>query len=261
MWEGNPQDNWKQGPVEEMGMRRRFPAKRGYRPGGLSRLFWLLMVGPTWLVACETGPSTFPIVDRPDLLVTVQAAEIQSRAYSHPFQLDEVTVAKVLRKVKVIQRDRALGFGILGQHTAVPAFSDLEIVRLAPSVARAFRMSSPWDVVTFYSVTLQQGEEGRVTSGGLFVTDKRYLHIFLANCRSRPSETSNSFVTGSELDHRKQPLIPIGRYQFQVRFDPEGRYLVQDDLSGSPWPSYIDSGQTLVIDLPVLFPDLAAGQS
>ena len=212
-----------------------------------------------WLGGCETGPTPFPILDRPDMQVAVTATGQMANQHSHPFSFNEVVLGKVLRGMKVVDRDRMLGFGILGETGGTPAFLDSQIVQLAPALARGFRLSSPWDIVTFYFLTPNNEGETLVSSGGMFVTDKRFLHILLANSRTRPSDTSNSFVTGSELDHRQHPLIPIGRFQFRLSFDLPDALVVDDGTSG--WPSLVDQEQTIILDLFKLIPELRESQS
>lgn len=219
----------------------------------LRGMVWL-MVGAL-SAGCETGPSRFPVIDRPDLLVEVTAADPMGKKHSHPFDINEVVVAKVFTGLTVRERDRILGFGIFDQKVGTRVFTEQEVLRLAPWLAKAFRLSSPWDVVSFYSVTLGSGGENLITSGGVFVTDNRFLHVLIANFRSRPSDTASKFVTASELDPRHQPLMPVGRHRFRLSFEANSVVLADLPPGVRPWP-YADREQTLVIDLLQLFPDL-----
>jgi hypothetical protein len=219
----------------------------------LQGMVWLLVGALS--AGCETGPSRFPVIDRPDLLVEVTAAGPMGKEHSHPFDINEVVVAKIFAGLTVRERDRILGFGIFDQKVGARVFSDQEVMRLAPWLAKALRLSSPWDVVSFYSVTLGSGGENLITSGGVFVTDNRFLHVLIANFRSRPSETASKFVTASELDPRHQPLMPAGRYRFRLSFEPNSVVLVDQPPGVRRW-SYADREQALVIDLLELFPDL-----
>jgi hypothetical protein len=221
----------------------------------LSRVIIVLGVG-LCLSGCETGPTSFPILDQTEIRVEVTSGPTVSSDKTTPFQVTPVQMAKILKGLQIIERNTIIGFGVFGQKEGTPAFVAEEIVKLAPALSRGLRLSSSRDIVTFYSLMAGQKGDPLVTSGGVFIHNGQ-LHMLLANCRSRPSETSNSFVTGSELDHRHAPLSPIGRYQFRVEFNPKSALVTKDGKEDHSWGPYIDASQVVILDLVQLFPDVA----
>jgi hypothetical protein len=206
------------------------------------------------LSGCETGSTSFPILDEPGIRVEVTSRPPGGSGKRSPLELSPVQMARILKGLRIIERNKIIGFGLLTQKEGAPAFLVEEIYKLAPALARGLKLSSARDVVTFYSVVAGPKGEPLITSGGLFVNDGR-LHVLLANCRSRPSDTSNSFDTVTELDHRHAPLLPMGRYQFYVEFDPDSVLVAKDRKENYSWGSYIDSSQVVVLDLVQLFPE------
>ncbi len=215
----------------------------------------VILAGGLFFSGCETGTTSFPILDQPAIRVAVTSRPHAGSEKSGHVELSPVQMARVLKGLRIIERNKIIGFGLLTQQEGAPAFLVEEIYKLAPALSRGLRLSSAWDVVTFYSVVAGPKGEPLITSGGLFV-NKGHLHILLANCRSRPNETSNSFDTVTELDHRHAPLLPMGRHQFHLDFDPESVLVLKDREKDNFWGSSIDSSQVVVLDLVQLFPDL-----
>ncbi len=214
----------------------------------------VILTAGLFFSGCETGSTSFPILDQPAIRVAVTSRPHGGSEKSGHVELSPVQMARVLKGLRIIERNKIIGFGILTHKEGAPAFLVEEIYRLAPALSRGLRLSSARDVVTFYSVVAGPKGEPLITSGGLFVNNGR-LHVLLANCRSRPNETSNSFDTVTELDHRHAPLLPMGRHQFHLQFDPESVLVPKDRNGDHSWGSSIDSSQVVVLDLVQLFPD------
>jgi hypothetical protein len=162
-------------------------------------------------------------------------------------------MAKILNGIQIEERDTLTGLGILGSKDGKPAFSQAEIARLSPYLVEALRKASPKDMATFYMLVPGAHQHRAVTSGGMFVDEKRHLHLMLANWRSVPSG-GQDYTMAMELNTRDEPLLPVSPYRFSVGFYPAGGWIKNTEERNRPsFPAYrstyTDPAKAVVIDL------------
>ena len=221
-----------------------------------------LIAAGAWLAlslsvaGCVTEPA--PIVvyeDKYDSFWIKYDPRAQGAGHSHPVTITPDQMAKVLGGVLVADRSQLIG-NIRGSEADwASAFTPMQIKTLAPQLSEALRKASPKDMATFY-LTILDREHGRlVTSGGLFVRNKR-LYFILANFRTMPS--SKIYETTYEIDTRSEPLLPIARFQFALGFRPKEAWIPNGEVRGKDgYEWYMDESKQVIIDLPRLFSETA----
>lgn len=196
--------------------------------------------------ACVGGPPPIVIHEDRDLSVWLRFDPASGAGHRHPADISPDRMSTVLAGLRVVPRN-ALGSLFVGEQEGDPVFVPTEVSRLAPLLSEAFRKASPRDMVTFYLVGGNKGTGPLVTSGGL-IARNGYLYVILANARTSPS--TRLYETSHEVDTRDDPVLPIARFNFLVRFDPPTAEIpktqpqVQDTSE-----HYVDPAKVVVIDL------------
>lgn len=132
--------------------------------------------------------------------------------FSHPVVLSETDWAWILKTpfVKPQQRIPSIDINEVGP---TPIFSERELQYLAKYVTVAFTKAHPGEWVVFYLSDPQGTEVTEITSGGLFVEDRK-LHFVLANYRQL---VTMSFIQ-QEIWHN--PLKPAGETFYNIVQQP-----------------------------------------
>jgi hypothetical protein len=205
---------------------------------------------------CAPLPSSIPLHDTPLTGVWITVDRSTETAHSHPYVFQAADMEKILSGVQVEERDTITGTGLLGSKYAKPAFTKAEIARVSQYLVEGLKKASPKDLATFYMVVNDGQHKRSVTSGGIFVDEKRRVHVILANWRSAPSG-GQDYTIAMELDTRDEPLLPISPFRFRVGFLPAEAWLKnRSDRGERSFPAYRsaygDPAKSLVIDLDLL---------
>ncbi len=212
-----------------------------------------IMLTALLLSSCATGAGSTAIHDTPLTGVWLTQDPLAGSGHHHPYTLTAETMAHVLSGVQVEERDTLTGLGILGSKDGKPAFSRAEIARLSPYLVEALRKASAQDMATFYMVVSDADRKRGVTSGGLFIDHRRYLHLMLANWRSVPSG-GQDYTMAMELDSRDEPLLPVSPHRFRVGFHPADAWVKSGEDRDQPSfrayrSTYTDPAKAVVIKL------------
>lgn len=205
---------------------------------------------------CSPLSSSMPIHDTPLTGVWIAVDKAAETPHSHPYVFRPADMETILSGVQVEERDTITGTGLLGSKYAKPAFTQAEIARVSGHLVEGLKKASPKDLATFYMVVNDGQHKRSITSGGIFVDEKRRLHLILANWRSVPSG-GQDYTMAMELDTRDEPLLPISPFRFRVGFLHEKAWLKNRSTRGNwSFPSYhsayVDPAKSVVIDLDVL---------
>jgi hypothetical protein len=202
------------------------------------------------MVGCAAGPSPIVIYEDKRDSIWLKFDPKAGAGHSHPASISPGQMAKILRGVWVVDRDRVVGFGLLSDNERIPVFSEGSVMPLAAYLSQALAKASPKDMATFYVTTFEAGRGKLITSGGLFVRDQR-LHFILANAHTSPS--SVQYENTYEFDNRSEPLLPIARWKFKAGFSPREALIPNSQVRGTDeYRRYLDEAKLLVIDLPRL---------
>jgi hypothetical protein len=140
--------------------------------------------------------------------------------HSHPVSVSAEQMAAVLGGVVVEEPiGRMPLYDDLSRPRRHPAFTDAEIEFFAPLLAKALRIATPEEVVTFYQTRRLSAIRREVTSGGLFVQGDR-LHLFLSNYRSKTHYRADIGVSDT-TDDRLTPMKPIAPQEGKLEFEPK----------------------------------------
>lgn len=130
---------------------------------------------------------------------------------------------------------------------AVPAFTDKDIVSLAPHLITGLAKASPVDLVSFYLAQRGSNRGTLITSGGVFIRNQ-HLYLILANARTSPS--SIQYETTYEPNSLSNPLLPIARFKFVAGFVPtDWRVVTSEAKRLDDWDGYLDESKVVVLDL------------
>jgi len=205
------------------------------------------------LSGCAAGPKPIAIHDTPLAGVWLAVDSRAETGHRHPYVMTTDAMMKVLKGVRVEDRDTITGTGLLGSQYAKPSFSPGEIALLAPYLVEALKKASPKDLATFYMVVGDGSRRRAITSGGLFIDAQGRLRLMVANCRSAPAG-GQDYTMAMELDSRDEPLLPITPFRFRIGFYPPEAWI--QDAAGPNQPSfraygsvYTDPAKSIVIDL------------
>ncbi len=217
-----------------------------------TRAHWVMTVA-LCLSGCAAGTDSTVIYDTPLTGVWLAADPQAASGHKHPYDMTSDAMAKVLNGVQVEERDTITGLGILGSKEGRPAFSHAEIVRLTPYLMEALRKASPKDMATFYMVVSDGNQKRAITSGGMYIDEKHYLHLMLANWRSVPSG-GQDYTMAMELDNRNEPLLPVSPHRFRVGFHPADAWIKKSEEPNTPHfrayrSTYTDPAKAVIIDL------------
>jgi hypothetical protein len=213
---------------------------------------WMTMTA-LLLSGCANQPQSVAIHDTPFTAVWLTADSRADAPHGHPYDMTSETMTAVLTGVQVEERDTVIGFGILGSREGKAAFSQAEIARVGQYLKEGLRKASPKDMVSFYLVVGDANKNRAVTSGGLYMDEKRHLHLMLANWRSVPSG-GQDYTMAMELDTRDEPLLPVSPFRFRVGFYPADAWIKNSHESNQPsFPAYHstygDPAKVVVIDM------------
>jgi hypothetical protein len=212
------------------------------------------MVLTLLMTGCVTEPPPIVIFeDRYDSIWLKFDPEATGSGHSHPVTIVPERMEKILEGVLVADRSQILGTVKGDEADWAPAFTPVQVKTLAPLLSQALRKASPKDMATFYLVIMDRERGKLVTSGGLFVRNRR-LYFILANFRTMPS--SKIYETTYEIDTRSEPLLPTARFQFALGFRPKRAWIPNGEVRGKDgYERYLDESKLVIIDLPRLFPE------
>lgn len=209
-----------------------------------------------WLVAgCVTEPPPIVIHEEPNSSIWLMFdPEAGKPGHSHPATFTPEQMELVLKGVSVVDRNRVIGEArelFAHDQEVAQAFSAAQVKTLAPLLAQAFKKASPVDLVTFYLLTGEKERGKVVTSGGMFVRQRR-LYVILANFRTSPA--TKIYETTYELEARDMPLLPVARFLYLVGFKPKEAWVPNGEVRGKDgYERYLDESKLIVVDLDRLF--------
>lgn len=208
------------------------------------RLVALCGVGLLLLPGCAGLPQSRQVYQDPITSVRLHVDKRARNGHSHPARITTEQITQVLSGLRVVPRQGVMSPITMGNTQESPAFSTIEIQRLASQLSRAIEQARPEELVTFYRRVADSSVGLAITSGGFFVR-QTHLYVVLANQRTLPSAGMNQNIV-AEIDPIDSPLLPIDRSAFRVTFTPALAVVPADEHES--W-SYIDEGRVVVIDL------------
>lgn len=169
-----------------------------------SRVLLLALLCLIGAACSSTTPTGKAQVDDPRGTVLLQAISDRSIQASHPINLDQALIARILSGLQVQERQRALQEMLAGS-SATPAFSEEQVQFLAPRIATALTTATTGEAVAFL-VTSPRQSAGRLessipetTAGSLYAYGLS-LYVTLSQYRYAPSQTNTD-----GLAHRRLP--------------------------------------------------------
>lgn len=196
---------------------------------------------------CAADPAPINIYDDHALSVSLAYDPSAGSGHNHPAAVSSEQMTAILQGIGVRMRNSITGFGLFGDKEGGPAFLSAEVTRLVPHLIRGLAKASPQDMATFYLVTRDRERNELVTSGGIFVRDRR-VYLILANARA--SRFGLQYENASPVDTKDKPLLPISRYRFSLFFTPEEAWVPNAAVRGKDgYGGYLDESKLLVIDL------------
>jgi len=222
--------------------------------------------GLTWsllIAGCAHEPPPIVIHEEPSLSIWLTFdPEVSPSGHSHPATFTPQQMEKVLGGILVAHRDQVFGEArefIIKNPETTPAFAPGQIKIMAPLLAEAFKKASPVDMVTFYWLAGDKDRGKLVTSGGLFLQDRR-LYFILANLRTSPS--TKIYETTYEIETRDTPLLPVARFLYFAGFRPHDAWIpIGQVRRNDGYERYMDESKLIVIDLDRLFAGTEAAPS
>ncbi|HJU05157.1 MAG TPA: hypothetical protein VJ692_08375 [Nitrospiraceae bacterium] len=163
---------------------------------------------PTNFVRLEDDPTVFE--------------EIPQTLHSHPYRMEERTMADILRGFSVRAHRNALQRFISGVAPHEPVFRDEEIHLLADKLVHALSRAKPHERVTFYLSRPQTSIKREITTGGLYV-ERHSLHFILGNYHIIYGIPAYGMVYD-----RRYPTMPTSAKGFDLFFSPAGAVIPQN---------------------------------
>ncbi len=191
--------------------------------------------------ACVGGPAPIVIHEERDLSVWLKFDPTSGFGHDHPVQISTAHMAAVLGGLRVLPRS-AIGGLKASDERGDAVFVPSEVTRLAPLLSQALAKASSKDIATFYQRGGDRSTGPLITSGGMAWRNQA-LYIMLANARTSPA--TRLYETSHEVDTRDDPLLPIARYNFSVRFEPQEA----EKPKGQAGDRYVDPAKVVVVDL------------
>ncbi|MGP0595317.1 hypothetical protein ACTRXD_22590 [Nitrospira sp. T9] len=99
---------------------------------------------------CSWTPEVETVLyEGPECVISLTTSHALKQAPTHPAFLSETLIAKILNGMTISQEEGILQQLLLSNHHPVPAFSQSQIIFLAPHVSRAFSQVTPEEVIHF----------------------------------------------------------------------------------------------------------------
>lgn len=210
------------------------------------RLLAIGVLALSGIIGCTTGPAPIVIHEDRTLSVWLKFDPIAGAGHRHPTEISSARMAALLGGLRVVPRN-ALASLFGAAHEGDPVFTPAEASRLAPLLSQAFLKASPRDMVTFYLLGGDRATGSLVTSGGL-VSRNGYLYVIVANARTSPD--TRIYETSHEVDTRDDPILPLARFNFLVKFIPPGAEIPKSQARDpESTERYVDPAKVVVIDL------------
>jgi hypothetical protein len=156
--------------------------------------------------ACSTKPPVGKVYfEDPRGTVFLQVISDQSVQASHPINLDQGLIARVLSGLHVQERQRALQELLAGSASAAPVFSEEQVQFLAPRIAKALTAATAGEAVAFRVTSPRSGTSRlessvtETTAGSLYAYGLS-LYVTLSQYRYAPGQPN---ADGSA--HRRLP--------------------------------------------------------
>lgn len=196
--------------------------KSGIPPLGTA----LLAAGLITVIGCASQPSAQPkqIFEAGRNAVNLEP-DPDSTANSHPVKLTPSEVGTLLRGVRVWERRNFLHRAYAGEAPRTRAFSDDEIILLAPALSKALAHAAPFERIYFHlSHATDTGEE-ETTTGWVSVRGS-LLHLSVSEVHDRHGPAPDI----GKYD-RQMPNVPEASAAFDAIFEPE-EYLAKATSAG-----------------------------
>ena len=199
------------------------------------KLRWTLqVVGFLALGACGTPQfPTVVIYDSPERFVRLQVmADVhEGKVFTHPVDLSEETLAKVLRGVYVEIEHSTISLPFLGGDTAPVkrrAFSDAEVKFFTPYVVRGLAQTTPEEMVTFFETAEISELYQRTTSGGVFAKGDT-LFVLISNYNVKTAIWQDTDAYQAPL--RLRPLDSVDPQPGRLVYEP-ANLMVDSKIAG-----------------------------
>jgi len=171
------------------------------------------------VTACSmTGQTGKILLDDPRGTVSLQTMSDQSIQATHPINLDQTLLAKILRGIEIQDQEHGIQ-KYISRPSPVPVFSDDQIRFLAPLLAEGLRTAAPdqfieYRVRTTYEGSLLESSTTETTAGSLYAYG-RSLYVTLSQYRYSPNRANLN-----SLDYRSRPPDYSGLRDRIVLFTP-----------------------------------------
>ncbi len=184
--------------------------------------------------ACSTtAQDKNALLEDPRGSVSLQAIPDPSIQASHPINLDQGLIARVLNGLKVQERQRTLQEILAGSSPADPVFSDEQVQFLAPRIAKALTTATAGETVSFL-VRSPRPNSGRLenaltetTAGSLYAYGLS-LYVTLSQYRYAPgqpnadSTSQKRLLDSSGLSNRTLHFTPSAAQRSDTFQRPTG---------------------------------------
>jgi hypothetical protein len=175
------------------------------------------------VTACSTTGLTGKILfDDPRGTVSLQAMSDQSIQASHPINLDQTLLAKILRGIEIQDQEHGIQKYLAGPLSSVPVFSDDQIRFLAPLLAEGLRTAAPDQCIAYRVQSTHQGSflesSTTETTAGSFYAYGRMLYVILSQYRYSPTRTN--LTTAGDMAYRSRPPDSSGLLNRILLFTP-----------------------------------------
>ncbi len=187
-----------------------------------SRLLLLALLCLASTACGITGPTGKILFDDPRGTVSLQTMSDQSIQVSHPINLDQTLLAKILRGIEIQDQEHGIQKYLAGPSSSVPVFSDDQIRFLAPLLAEGLRTAAPDQRIEYRVNTTHTGSflesSTTETTAGSFYAYGRMLYVILSQYRY--SSTRTNLTTAGDMAYRSRPPDSSGLLNRILLFIP-----------------------------------------
>ncbi len=198
----------------------------------------LLLAAAMMALGCGTKANhllTAKVYESPNQVVRLQAIPDanKGRGYTHPADLSQERVAKVLEGLRVDKNMSPIPLAFqrgVDKTATVPAFTEAEVKFFAPLLTKGLAKATPREVVTFYETADINSIQRVITSGCVFIVGDAF-HVMISNHLVKDNIFKD--VEYYQAPYRLRPIRPIEHYTEPGRllFEPD-RYMIEPDEMG-----------------------------
>ena len=173
--------------------------------------------------ACSTTDQNSKLLfEDPRGTVALRTMSDQSIQATHPVNLDQTLLAKILRGIEIQDQEHGIQKYLAGPSSSIPVFSDDQIRFLAPLLAEGLRTATPdqrieYRVQTTHEGSMLESSTTETTAGSLYAYG-RLLYVILSQYRYSPMRTN--LTTAGDMAYRSRSPDSSGLLNRIVLFIP-----------------------------------------